>query len=49
VRSGQILDASIVPRNHNTRDENVAIKKGEVPEDWADEPAKLCQKDVYAR
>jgi len=51
ARSGQILDASIVPvpRNHNTRDENVAIKKGEVPEDWADEPAKRCQKDVDAR
>ncbi len=25
-----------VPRNHNTRDENAAIKKGEVPEGWAD-------------
>ena len=32
---GQILDASIVPVRcpHNTRDENAAIKKGEVPED----------------
>ena len=38
ARGGQILDASIVPvpRNHNTRDENAAIKNGEVPEDWAD-------------
>ena len=24
---------------HNTRDENKAIKAGEVPEDWADKPA----------
>jgi IS5 family transposase len=51
ARGGQILDASIVPvpRNHNTRDENAAIKRGEVPEDWADKPAKLAQKDVDAR
>ena len=51
ARGGQILDASIVPvpRNHNTRDENAAIKRGEVPEDWADKPAKRCQKDVDAR
>jgi len=51
ARGGQILDASIVPvpRNHNTRDENAAIKKGEVPEDWADKPAKRSQKDVDAR
>jgi hypothetical protein len=35
ARGGQILDASIVPvpKNHNTRDENKAIKSGEVPED----------------
>ena len=38
-----------VPRNHNTRDENAAIKRGEVPEDWADKPAKRVQKDVDAR
>jgi len=51
ARGGQILDASIVPvpRNHNTRDENATIKKGEVPEDWADKPRKLVQKDVDAR
>jgi len=42
ARGGQILDASIVPvpRNHNKRDENVAIKAGETPEGWADEPPK---------
>ncbi len=55
ARGGQILDASIVPvpRNHNTRDENTAIKSGEVPEDWAedwaDKPAKRVQKDLDAR
>ena len=51
ARGGQILDASIVavPRNHNTRDENATIKNGEVPEDWADKPAKRSQKDVDAR
>jgi len=51
ARGGQILDASIVPVRcpHNTLDENAAIKKGEVPEDWADKPAKRCQKDLDAR
>lgn len=51
ARGGQILDASIVPvpRNHNTREENATIKKGEVPEDWENKPAKRCQKDLDAR
>ena len=51
ARGGQILDASIVPvpRNHNTREENAAIKKGEVPEDWENTPAKRVQKDLDAR
>jgi len=51
ARGGQILDASIVPvpRNHNKREENVAIKAGETPDGWADKPAKRCQKDVDAR
>jgi len=51
ARGGQILDASIVPvpRNHNKREENKAIKNGEVPEDWADKPAKRSQKDTDAR
>jgi len=32
ARGGQILDASIVPapRNHNTRNKNTTIKRGEV-------------------
>jgi len=51
ARGGQILDASIVPvpRNHNTREENAAIKKGEVPENWESKPAKRSQKDEDAR
>jgi len=51
ARGGQILDASIVavPRNHNTRDENAAIKTGENPEHWENRPAKRSQKDVDAR
>lgn len=46
-----ILDASIVPvpRNHITRDENKAIKADEMPEGWADKPAKRSQKDTDAR
>ena len=51
ARGGQILDASIVavPKNRNTREENKVIKSGEVPEDWADKPAKRSQKDTDAR
>lgn len=48
---GQIIDASIVsvPIQRNRRDENEQIKKGEVPEAWADKPAKRRQKDTEAR
>lgn len=51
ARGGQILDASIVPvpRNHNTREENAAIKDGKEPAGWKDKPAKRCQKDIDAR
>ena len=51
ARGGQILDASIipVPKNRNTRDENKAIKNGDMPEDWADKPAKRSQKGMDAR
>ena len=51
ARGGQIFDASIVPvpRNHNTRTENKAIKTDEIPDDWTDKPAKRSQKDVDAR
>jgi IS5 family transposase len=56
ARGGQILDACIVPvlrnhktRNHSTRDKNAAIKRDELPGDWADRPTKRCQKDLDAR
>ncbi len=51
ARGGQNLDASIVPvpRNHNKREENKAIKAGETPKGWGDVPAKRCQQDVDAR
>ncbi|TFL15972.1 IS5 family transposase [Jannaschia formosa] len=50
-RGGQVLDAAIVPapKNRNTREENQAIKQSELPEGWADEPAKRSQKDTDAR
>lgn len=48
---GSIIDASFVevPRQRNNREENATIKKGEIPEDWKDDPAKLRQKDTDAR
>ena len=48
---GQIVDASFVhvPVQHNNRDENRAIKAGEVPEEWQENPAMLRQKDTDAR
>ena len=48
---GQMIDASIVPvpRQRNTRDENAAIKAGETPEGWDDNPARSRQKDTDAR
>lgn len=49
ARGGQIIDASLVnaPIQRNTRQENAAIKQGEVPEDWS--ATKRAQKDVDAR
>ncbi len=49
--SGQIVDASLIcaPKQRNTREENAAIKRGEVPEDWKKRPARLRQKDRDAR
>ena len=51
ARGGQILDASIVPvpRNHNTREENAAIKGGDEPEGRENKPAKRSRKDTDAR
>jgi IS5 family transposase len=51
ARGGQIVDASIVsaPRQHNTREENAAVKAGKTPEGWEEKPAKNAQKDKDAR
>jgi IS5 family transposase len=47
---GQIVDATIVaaPRQRNSRDENAAIKRGETPDGWEQNPAKTSQKEVDA-
>jgi len=51
IHEGKIVDASFVevPNQRNSRDENAAIKKGNVPEAWEDTPNKLAQKDLDAR
>ena len=48
---GQIIDASIVsaPTQHNSREENAAVKVGKTPEAWEKKPAKSAQKDKDAR
>lgn len=48
---GQIVDATIVaaPKQRNTEAERAAIKAGQIPEGWAETPAKLRQKDRDAR
>jgi len=51
ARKGQIVDASFVeaPKQRNTREENETIKKGELPESFAENPNKAKQKDTDAR
>ena len=51
TRKGQIVDASFVevPRQRNRRAENEAIKQGEVPDGWKDDPKRLSHKDMDAR
>jgi transposase, IS5 family len=51
ARQGQLIDASIVPVpvQRNTREENISIKQGEVPEVWQEQPHKLQQKDTDVR
>ena len=48
---GQIVDATIIaaPKQRNTEAERAAIKAGQIPEGWAEKPAKLRQKDRDAR
>lgn len=49
VHKGKLVDASIVevPIQRNSREENKALKEGNVPEDW--ENNKLHQKDTDAK
>ena len=51
ARGGQILDATLVPvpKQHNSREENEAIKKGDLPADWENQANKRAQKDRDAR
>ena len=51
THSGTIVDATFVdaPRQRNSRDENKKVKNGEIPEEWAENKAKLAQKDIDAR
>lgn len=51
ARKGQIVDASFVeaPRQRNSREENEAIKKGEVPPTLSQNRACLRHKDLEAR
>jgi IS5 family transposase len=46
-----MVDASFVevPKQRNRREENEAIKRGEVPEGWEENPKRLCHKDLDAR
>lgn len=53
TREGTIVDATFVeaPKQHNRREENQAIKDGQVPEEWQkpENKHKLAQKDTDAR
>jgi IS5 family transposase len=51
AKKGQIIDAAIVPvpTQRNRRAENAAVRAGQTPEEWAEQPAKLRQKDIQAR
>jgi IS5 family transposase len=51
TRKGNMVDASFVevPRQRNRRDENAAIKRGEVPEGWEKDPKRMAHKDLDAR
>ena len=48
---GKIIDATFVeaPKQHNSREENATIKKGEGDTLWNDNPHKKSHKDIDAR
>ena len=45
---GQIVEATILaaPKQRKTQAERAAIEAGEVPDDWAEKPAKLRQQSI---
>src|SRR5436305_6199900 len=51
ARGGQMVDATIVPvpKQRNSRDENVTVRAGQRPAEWERKLAKLRQKDRDAR
>lgn len=51
VHEGKIVDASFVevPRQRNKKEDNEAIKEGQLPQDWENKPHMLRQKDMDAR
>jgi IS5 family transposase len=51
AKKGQLIDATLVevPRQEMTEEEKKQVEAGETPEDWEENPAKLCQKDLDAR
>jgi len=51
VNKGRIIDASFVevPRQRNKKGDNESIKRGEIPENFKNNPKKLSQKDTDAR
>jgi IS5 family transposase len=51
MNAGKMIDASftIAPHQHNTREENKAIKEGRGNELWNDQPNKKKHKDTDAR
>jgi len=51
VNEGKIVDASFieVPKQRNSRNENLQIKEGKTPESFVEKPFKLAQKDLDAR
>jgi transposase, IS5 family len=51
AKGGQIVDATLIPVGvqHNTKEENIQIKAGEVPASWSEKPHRQAQKDGDAR
>jgi transposase, IS5 family len=51
AEKGQIVDATLVPvpQQRNRKKETEKIRKGEIPEQWEENPNRLAQKDLDAR